>query len=315
MLTTEQYIALLRPVTEKWLAVEAKALATASHPATASAYKGLMRTFADGALNEKVALLAGLPAPGPDPIPTPDPIPIPTPGGKIDLSTWTWTGDQDASGGFSGVAKIFQPPLKAQKGMDFNPDGSITFTARVIGATTSGSHYPRSELRELTNGKAAAWPVSKGAMLEAQLKVNEVPVKDGGIPGRIVIGQYHGPDDELARLYYDQGVIYWVNDKAGDAMKEPTFHLTDQKGAFSNIPLGDKFSYSMIVKSGKLSVSVLHGDKVYSRSESVGKFWTDSKLCYAKAGVYLGVGKAGSGAGSIGSGQGSATFFSIKMSH
>jgi len=68
MLTAEQYIALLRPITEKWLAVEAKALATASHPATASAYKGLLRTFADGALNEKVALLAGQPAPGPGPL-------------------------------------------------------------------------------------------------------------------------------------------------------------------------------------------------------------------------------------------------------
>ena len=153
-------------------------------------------------------------------------------------------------------------------------------------------------------------------MLEAQLVVHEVPVKDGGVPGRIVIGQYHGPDDELARLYYDQGKIYFINDKSGDDMKERTFDLLDGNGqASSKIPLGEKFSYSMIVKSGMLSVSVLHGGKAYSRSEKVGKFWNDSKLCYAKAGIYLGVGKPGSGAGNIGTGQGSATFFHLKISH
>src|SRR6267142_6940011 len=100
MLTAEQYIALLRPITEKWLAVEAKALATASHPASASAYKGLLRTFADGALNDKVALLAELPAPGPNPVPEPNPSVA-----GIDLSNWKITVDTDASGKFTGEAR------------------------------------------------------------------------------------------------------------------------------------------------------------------------------------------------------------------
>src|SRR6266702_7524182 len=130
MLTIDQYIALLRPITEKWLAVEAKALATASHPATASAYKGLMRTFADGALNEKVELLAGQPAPGPRPSPDPVPTPTPTPG-KIDFTNWNVTGDVDASGGLEGTAKIWTPVKEIRPFLIFNADNSITFTARV----------------------------------------------------------------------------------------------------------------------------------------------------------------------------------------
>jgi hypothetical protein len=212
MLTPEQYIALLRPITEKWLAVEAKALATTSHPATASAYKGLMRTFADGALNEKVALLAGQPVPGPSSAPTPTPTPTSTPSpGKIDLTNWNVTGDVDASGGLEGTAKIWTPVKQILPFIIFNADGSITFTARVEGAHTSGSKYARSELRELINGKNAAWRPSQGGALEAQLRVNEVPKRDDGTPGRIIVGQIHGKSDELCRLY-------WLSDSSGEIL-------------------------------------------------------------------------------------------------
>jgi hypothetical protein len=320
MLTPDQYIALLRPITEKWLAVEAKALATASHPVTASAYKGLLRAFADGALNEKAVLLAGQPVPesGSAPVPSPAPIPTSTPSpGKIDLSNWNVTGDVAADGGFSGTAKIWTPVKEIRPFIIFNADGSITFTARVEGAHTSGSKYARSELRELINGKNAAWRPSQGGMLEAQLKVNEVPKKEDGTPGRIIVGQIHGKNDELCRLYYNDGKLEYVNDKYGDAETEETLVLRDSSGQPSKIPLGEKFTYSILVKNGWLSVSVLHGTRAYTHSAKIGKFWSgpDEAGLYFKAGVYLAVcpkSRVVDGKGVAGTGQGSATFYSIK---
>jgi len=67
-----------------------------------------------------------------------------------------------------------------------------------------------------------------------------------------VIGQIHGPDDELCRLYFDNGKVFYVNDKSGDSMKETTFELKDNAGKTSNILLGDDFTYSISVKAGYL---------------------------------------------------------------
>ena len=77
-----------------------------------------------------------------------------------------------------------------------DPDGSLVFWCPVTGVTTSGSSYPRSELRETKpDGTLYNWNVSDGtATLNATLAVNEVPST-----GKVVVGQIHDNGAEASR--------------------------------------------------------------------------------------------------------------------
>jgi hypothetical protein len=152
------------------------------------------------------------------------------PGENFDLALWKITLPVDKSGAFSGTALEVSPIPATYTNKDYfytAADGAMVFMAPVEGATTSGSHYPRSELREMAAGnKLAAWTIAEGGSLSAIVSVNEVPKTSAGATGRVVIGQIHGPDDELCRLYYDNGVIYYYNDKSGsNGTTETKFEL------------------------------------------------------------------------------------------
>ena len=275
------------------------------------------------------------PTPGATPTPTPKPTVTPTPGSggsggsggtadtgydpskapgtNFDLSLWKITLPVDQNGGTSGVAaevksisSSFQEPPFFYTGKD----GAMVFSAPTDGATTKGSHYPRSELRELTkSGGNAAWTVAEGGTLSATLAVNQLPVATNG-KSRVVIGQIHGPDDELCRLYYDNGVIFFVDDKAGPDLKETQFVLKSSSGATTKIPLNSKFSYTIKATSEKLTLTVEHNGTIYTASEPISSFWP-GKALYFKAGVYVQVAKAGSGAGNTGTGFGTVSFYKL----
>ena len=90
-------------------------------------------------------------------------------------------------------------------------DGVI-FRAPVNGATTSGSGYPRSELRERPNGIDAAWssntPAGTYSMMYIDQRVNKLPIKKK----ELTLGQIHdGSSDvivfrlEGSKLFMDHG--------------------------------------------------------------------------------------------------------------
>ena len=228
----------------------------------------------------------------------------------IDLTNWNYTAPVDKDGRFMGEAvEVKAAPFPAY--LIANPDGSLTFSVPVIGVTTSGSHYPRSELREMIKGKKAAWHIADGGKLTATLAINELPVPDDKSKhGRVVIGQIHGPSDELCRLYYDNGKLYFHDDKSGQSHHEVQFDLKNAAGKTSNIALNEKFTYSITVSKGILSVTALYAGMTYMASESISSFWP-KKALYFKAGVYCQVGKPGSKAGTIGTGRATATFYEI----
>ena len=126
----------------------------------------------------------------------------------------------------------------------------MVFKAAVDGATTSGSKYARTELREMDGTEKAAWNLKNGGTLTATLKVDETPIKDGGTPGRVVVGQIHGQDEELVRLYFENGNAYFMNDQAGSSNKETKFTFKNDAGEQPDISLGETFSY-MIDAHGK----------------------------------------------------------------
>lgn len=234
----------------------------------------------------------------------------------IDLSNWKLTLPVDSKGGFNGSAKEVKELSEKFNYPPYfiNKDGYISFECPVEGATTKGSKYPRCELRERKNNKDFYWKIKDTGFLSATVAITQLPKTNKGDFGRIVIGQIHGPDDELCRLYYDNGELYFYDDKAGSKKKETKFTLFDELGNPSRIPLNDPFVYIIEVDDNKLTVTADYKSVTYTASETISSFWKEKKL-YFKSGVYCQVGKKGSKAGAIGSGVAAATFYQIRVSH
>lgn len=228
---------------------------------------------------------------------------------NFDLSNWKITLPVDSEGGTSGVAVEVKNLVGYEDPKYFYdaPDGAMVFSAMVDGATTSGSKYARSELREMNGSDRAAWKLSEGGTMTATLEVDKVPQKDGG-PGKIVIGQIHGQDEELVRLYHENGKVYFVNDRAGSSNDETTFALKDASGKEPNISLNEKFSYKIDAKGDALTVEVYADGQTYTSTSKINSVWQSDSF-YFKAGAYLGVNE------STGSGNGQVSFYDLDFGH
>lgn len=232
------------------------------------------------------------------------------PSGNFSLNNWKITLPIDASGGFTRTAVEVKKLGGYQNSNYFytGSDGAMVFSAPVEGATTSGSRYARSELREMKGSERAAWTLAHGGTLSATLEVDHVPTLFGGGDGRVVIGQIHGQDKELVRLYWENNTIYFKNDQAGVADKELRFDLKNAAGRKPNVSLDERFSYSIKAKSDFLEVVVRADGNVYKSQTRINDIWDTDKF-YFKAGVYLGVNET------QGSGYGQTSFYALTFSH
>ena len=74
----------------------------------------------------------------------------------------------------------------------------VVFTAASNGATTSGSHYPRSELREMFGSEKASWDGRKGRhTMEIVQAITETPKEKPDV----IAGQIHGTSDDLMQIH------------------------------------------------------------------------------------------------------------------
>lgn len=232
------------------------------------------------------------------------------PSGNFDLSDWKLQLPVDAKGSFSGkAAEIKDLAGYAGKWFGTGPDGAMVLSAPVDGATTGGSIYARSELREMDGSKPAEWTLKEGGRLEATLEVDRAPRDADGTEGRIVIGQVHGGDSQLVRLYWNEGRIYYATDDApGSVGKDLHVDLHDAKGNVPNVGLNERFSYSIDVQGHDLQVSVVADGRTYTSSQKIDPSWDDNSF-YFKAGTYLGAN------GKDASGVGQTSFFSLSVEH
>ena len=85
----------------------------------------------------------------------------------------------------------------------FIKDDELVFNAPTDGYTTSGSHYPRCELREMLDGGGeACWDIKKGKhSMEYTVKVNHVPKTKS----QIVVGQIHDDKDDVIEVRFSGG--------------------------------------------------------------------------------------------------------------
>jgi hypothetical protein len=107
---------------------------------------------------------------------------VPAPGQLFNLTNWKLQLPQASKKG--GVVEISQPALATYSSPNFYTnatDMSMTFWCPINGAHTSGSGFPRSELRELFNFTTQGTHV-----LAVTMRVDEIPPS-----GSITIGQAH----------------------------------------------------------------------------------------------------------------------------
>ncbi|MBQ0821674.1 polysaccharide lyase family 7 protein [Microvirga sp. HBU67558] len=231
------------------------------------------------------------------------------PSGNFDLSNWKITLPVDPNGGFIGTAMEVKNLSGYQHSKYFYTaaDGAMTFVAPVEGATTSGSSYSRSELREMNGTATAAWNLTTGGFMSATLEVDAAPNRDG-VGGKIVVGQIHGQDDELVRLYWENGKLYFANDQAGSSNTETKFFFVNASGQQPSVSLDERFSYTINAKGDDLEVTVFADGQVYKSVSKINSVW-QSDTFYFKAGAYLGANETN------GSGYGQTSFYALSFNH
>jgi hypothetical protein len=194
------------------------------------------------------------------------------PGGNFDLSHW-YLGLPD-----SGSTSIQPSALVAGYSSEWfytGADGAMVFWAPVNGGTTSGSTYPRSELRELVSGvdhsTAINWTVLGTHVMTAQCRVLQVPST-----GKVIIGQIHGGSTPLCKIYYNSGTLYTR------VHTQPTGG-TENQYEFGTSGLNVPINYELRVEDGVLTMTINGTTHVFDFV--TGSNWGGSEF-YFKAGSY-----------------------------
>lgn len=155
--------------------------------------------------------------------------------------------------------------------------GPVTFRAPVDGVTTSGSSYPRDELREYK----AAW--SNGDETHIQRGSCAVTALPGGKP-EVVVAQIHDAKDDVVMLLVSGDKVYasWSKYPESGSVRDPLF---------SGYRLGDRLNYAITADPSGIS-AVVNGYKS-SRQKIVSG-------AYFKAGCYTQANESnGTGAGEV----------------
>lgn len=200
--------------------------------------------------------------------PAVSPAEISYPSQVFDLTNWKLT---LPTGNSESPTEILQPDLATYVN---NPwfmltadKTAVRFRAPVNGVTTSGSGYPRSELREMKNsGKdKASWSSTSGThTMFIDQAITAVPQ----VKKHVVAGQIHDKSDDIIVIRLELPNLY-VN--------------VDGKNKYkldSNYTLGKRFTVKFEVEKGKT--------KIYYNGSSK-PVYTLSKLysgAYFKAGTY-----------------------------
>lgn len=228
----------------------------------------------------------------------------------FDLTTWKLCLPIDEDGATTGTAFEILDLAGFEHSLYFYSadDGAMVFRASVDGAITKNTTCARSELREMNGTSLAAWTLAQGGTMTATLKIDEAPLALDGGYGRIVVGQAHGSADELVRLYWENGEIYFKNDRAGENNEPVKFTLQNANGENPDVSLGEEFSYKIDVHGDTLTVVLYADGDTYTSVTTISSAWADDEF-YFKAGAYLGTNKANS------TGAGQVSFYGIDFSH
>jgi poly(beta-D-mannuronate) lyase len=153
------------------------------------------------------------PSPSPSPSGSPAPSTTPTvrsgghrvPGAVLDLTNWKLTLPVAASGS-SKAQEIVQPQLAGYAiAPYFTVTGAgdgVVFQANAGGATTSGSGYPRSELREMASGgsQPASWSTTSGT---STMTLRAAVTHLTAAKPQVTVAQIHDSSDDVLVIRLD----------------------------------------------------------------------------------------------------------------
>jgi len=186
----------------------------------------------------------------------------------LDLTYWKLT---LPTGREEQPDEILQPELATfEQPPQFWLDGSIpavVFRAEAGGVTTSGSSYPRSELREMTAGgrDEAAWSTTEGRhVMTIRQAITALPPNKP----HVVAGQIHDANDDLVMIRLEGSHLFVEGD--GD-------ELGDLDPAYV---LGTEFTVRIVAENGTIDI---YYDDLTTPAVSVQR---DADGCYFKAGAY-----------------------------
>jgi poly(beta-D-mannuronate) lyase len=201
------------------------------------------------------------------------------PAGVINLTNWKLTlptGDDDAE-------DVTQPKLNAFRDpryFDVNALGDgVVFRAPVGGATTGNSEYPRSELREMTDGgkKEASWSGKSGT--HVMTITEEITAVPQGKP-QVVAGQIHDDEDDVVMVRLNGTKLFVEADGKQVGTLDPAYQL------------GTRFTVQLVATPGLIRVT-------YNGIKTVGLKHNGSDY-YFKAGCYTQANEDNSDKGSYG---------------
>ena len=185
----------------------------------------------------------------------------------LDLANWKETLPTGSSG---HPKEVEQPKLKTYSADPwFTPNAQcdgVQFRAAVNGVTTSGSGYPRSELREMTgNGsREASWSTTSGtSTMEIDEAITHLP-KD---KAHVVAGQIHDQHDDVTVFRLEGSKLY--------VTKGDNAHY---KLVTDGYQLGTRFKAKFVAGKGQI--------KAYYNGKLVATIQVDSSGNYFKAGAY-----------------------------
>ncbi|MEU4768747.1 polysaccharide lyase family 7 protein [Actinosynnema sp. NPDC023794] len=158
----------------------------------------------------------------------------------LDLRSWKI---QLPIGGEEDPDEVKQPALASYR-VDpwFVPDagcGGVRFRAAVNGVTTSGSNYPRSELREMSGTQNAAWSSTSGTHV---MTVDQTVTRLPDDKPHLVVGQIHGGDDDVSVFRVEGSKLYVTN---GDN--------AHYKLVTDDFRLNTRFQVKFVVSGGKIN--------------------------------------------------------------
>jgi hypothetical protein len=201
------------------------------------------------------------------------------PGGNFDLSIW----ELQEPVGSPGSPTTFSPAqLEGPNGHQdayfyTDPtDGSMTFWDPENGVTTANSMYPRSELREMRPGGAAAnWAATGTHTLSATLKATVVP-------DHVCVGQIHLGTGTPASTKPLLELFCFSTGSIAIGIEQTPAGGNEVRTTVGSVPLGTAWSY-VIGLSGNAITLTIDGGATQSFTMSS---TFDQENMYFKAGDY-----------------------------
>jgi hypothetical protein len=166
----------------------------------------------------------------------------------------------------------------------------IVFTANAGGATTSGSKYPRSELREMNGTEKASWDGRKGThTMELDQAITATP----GDKPDVIAGQIHATSDDLMQIHLSgtQLTVKYADGKEKVVLDE-------------DYRLGKRFTTKIESSGGRV--------KVWYDGQQKADLAINSPTSYFKAGAYV---NSNTGNGESASAVGQVVIYRADVTH